>query len=821
MRKLLPILLFTAVSCSLNSRPPAPNRPPEAHGLTLEEEAQILAMEDRREVEPAIVTGWVAQPNVLHRARIALALGRIGGKGATGPLTTLAADDEAQVRTIVALALGEIGEPEGVEPLFRLATDPNATVASEAAEALAKMAAQLELGRYAALTTRGPDGVRARAIRFLFRFNTDEAGRIAADMLESPSPLLRQEAAYALSRRGYAPARARLELLAGDSDVMTRAHVVAALGRIGAAESMPLLIRALGDVHPWVRTNAAVAASRGAAAASNVALPSDDIPRVIALTEDPDPGTRSAAVDLLGYYAVKHEPARKRLLEISANGTRWERELAAGAIVKHFGETNLALLPADLTSWGKVRALEASSQMKTAGPLLRRRFASDPDAMVRANVVGSIPDETVDAEIDLLRPALDDPDPIIRANAIDRYAQSKSEPSDARMRTLQAAEERARSDRENDARLAAIRGLAGIEYEGREAFLRSLVSGNDPVARRIAAGLIEEKLKVERPPFTPLGVSRTAAEYAEIAAWSRQPHTATIHMTRGVIELALLTQDAPMTAWNFAQLAKSKYFDNTSFMRVVPNFVIQGGDPRNDQNGGPGYAIRDEINLQKYTRGAVGMALSGPDTGGSQFFITHSPQPHLDGGYTVFARVYSGMTSVVDQTERGDRVETITIDEKPPVSRAEIEAVQRPSLPLVIGRTNAERVLSILPEYAAAKAAYQPDETVVEMIAAAMQPGDRMEIIMGTWCSDSLREVPRFLKIADVMREKYGKELPLSVIAVDRSKTQPADLIANKSIEKVATFIYYRGEQELGRIVERPVAVFEDDLLAIAARPRS
>src|SRR5437870_3935427 len=101
-------------------------------------------------------------------------------------------------------------------------------------------------------------------------------------------------------------------------------------------------------------------------------------------------------------------------------------------------------------------------------------------------------------------------------------------------------------------------------------------------------------------------------------------------------------------------------------MRVVPNFVIQAGDPRNDMEGGPGYAIRDEINLQKYTRGAVGMALSGPDTGGSQFFITHSPQPHLDGGYTIFGRVTDGMNAVVDQTERGDRVESIVIDGQRP-----------------------------------------------------------------------------------------------------------------------------------------------------------
>ena len=131
-------------------------------------------------------------------------------------------------------------------------------------------------------------------------------------------------------------------------------------------------------------------------------------------------------------------------------------------------------------------------------------------------------------------------------------------------------------------------------------------------------------------------------------------------MTRGKIELALLTQDAPMTTWNFARLAKNKYFDNTSFMRVVPNFVIQGGDPRNDMNGGPGYAIRDEINLQKYTRAAVGMALSGADTGGSQFFITHSPQPHLDAKYTVFGHVVNGM-DVVDRIQQLDVIQRVRI----------------------------------------------------------------------------------------------------------------------------------------------------------------
>jgi cyclophilin family peptidyl-prolyl cis-trans isomerase len=246
---------------------------------------------------------------------------------------------------------------------------------------------------------------------------------------------------------------------------------------------------------------------------------------------------------------------------------------------------------------------------------------------------------------------------IVRGYAIDRFSKSQNA---AKLPLLQDAERRARRDRQDDARLAAIRGLGEIDDADREAFLRGLLKDSDPVVRRVAADLIEQKLKKPRPQYTPLAVDRN--DYAQIVEWSRLPHTATIHMTRGLIQIALLTHDAPITAWNFAQLANSRFFDNTTFMRVVPNFVIQGGDPRNDMEGSPGYSIRDEINLQKYTRAAVGMALSGPDTGGSQFFITHSPQPHLDGGYTIFGRVTEGMNAVVDQTERGDRVETITID---------------------------------------------------------------------------------------------------------------------------------------------------------------
>ena len=134
--------------------------------------------------------------------------------------------------------------------------------------------------------------------------------------------------------------------------------------------------------------------------------------------------------------------------------------------------------------------------------------------------------------------------------------------------------------------------------------------------------------------------------------------------SKGSFTIDLLPDAAPLTVDNFAQLAQRDYFRNVTIHRVVPNFVIQDGDPRGEGNGGPGYQIRCEINQVLYDRAAVGMALSGKDTGGSQWFVTHSPQPHLDGGYTVFGREVTGM-DVVDKIVRGDVIQSITIKQGP------------------------------------------------------------------------------------------------------------------------------------------------------------
>ena len=118
--------------------------------------------------------------------------------------------------------------------------------------------------------------------------------------------------------------------------------------------------------------------------------------------------------------------------------------------------------------------------------------------------------------------------------------------------------------------------------------------------------------------------------------------------------------ETPLTTSSFVDLARRGFYDGLTFHRVEPGFVIQGGCPRGDGNGGPGYTLRCEISQRPYGRGAVGMALSGKDTGGSQFFIVHSPQPHLDGGYTLFGQVVNGM-EVVDKISPGDVIEHVEI----------------------------------------------------------------------------------------------------------------------------------------------------------------
>ena len=151
-------------------------------------------------------------------------------------------------------------------------------------------------------------------------------------------------------------------------------------------------------------------------------------------------------------------------------------------------------------------------------------------------------------------------------------------------------------------------------------------------------------------------------------------YTATFKTERGEFVIMLFANDAPLTVENFVDLAQAGFYDGTMFHRVIPGFMVQGGDPEGTGTGGPGYRFGDEFsaNLHHDAEGVLSMANSGPGTNGSQFFITLGPTPHLDGKHTVFGKVVKGMDVVKSIRERdpgsdpnpGDMIETIVIDEK-------------------------------------------------------------------------------------------------------------------------------------------------------------
>jgi peptidylprolyl isomerase/peptidyl-prolyl cis-trans isomerase B (cyclophilin B) len=140
--------------------------------------------------------------------------------------------------------------------------------------------------------------------------------------------------------------------------------------------------------------------------------------------------------------------------------------------------------------------------------------------------------------------------------------------------------------------------------------------------------------------------------------------TAVITLDKGgEIRIEFFPEDAPKTVENFVTLAKKGFYNNLTFHRVVPDFVVQGGDPKGDGTGGPGYQIKAEFNKRKHVRGSLAMARSQhPDSAGCQFYITYGAQPHLDNNYTVFGQVVSGMEHV-DRSTQGDRMKTVAIVE--------------------------------------------------------------------------------------------------------------------------------------------------------------
>ena len=287
--------------------------------------------------------------------------------------------------------------------------------------------------------------------------------------------------------------------------------------------------------------------------------------------------------------------------------------------------------------------------------------SSDTPALAIPDVLRSFVAFKSDSVVVELRASLLHDDVIVRATAAELLGEQA--PSDANTRALIEALPVALADKDlNDAALAILDALGKQKNRQANEAIKTALDSGDHLIRWKAVAILKANGAGDFSDRIGLVKTRyTDADYRRALGRMGKKATATVETNRGAFTIEFLTEDAPLTVDNFIQLAKRGFFNGQTIPRVVPNFVIQAGDPRGDQNGGPGYQIRCEINEFPYERGAVGMALSGKDTGGSQWFVTHSPQPHLDGGYTVFGNVIRGM-DVVDSIARGDRIIKVTVN---------------------------------------------------------------------------------------------------------------------------------------------------------------
>jgi cyclophilin family peptidyl-prolyl cis-trans isomerase len=272
---------------------------------------------------------------------------------------------------------------------------------------------------------------------------------------------------------------------------------------------------------------------------------------------------------------------------------------------------------------------------------------------------------------EVLRAQMKAKDAIVRATAVELLAGLP--PEQTRFGDFEDSFRIALEDEKlDDALLATIEAIGKQKIERAADFLKDRLyylaklnpkyGSSKYLARRRIIALLKEKGTGD---FSDQ-LGKTDSIFAQndyVRAVTRKTPSAILKTEKGTFTIEFFPKEAPLTVDNFIKLANAKYFDGLTIHRVVPNFVMQDGDPRGDGNGGPGWQIRDEINMLPYERGAVGMALSGKDTGGSQWFVTHAPQPHLDGGYTVFGQVNETGMKVVDSLTRGDKILSVKIVE--------------------------------------------------------------------------------------------------------------------------------------------------------------
>jgi cyclophilin family peptidyl-prolyl cis-trans isomerase/HEAT repeat protein len=616
------------------------------------------------------------EPRVRRRA--ALAIGRTRLAAGRDALTaTLAGDADPEVRQMAAFALGLLGAAEAAGELTAALADPDPLVQGRSAEALGL------IGHKAAA-----DAIAQMMATHLGR---GALTGIAPDDLEYPKPPPVEAVRlglYALVRLGaYAPLAS--VLTDGKDNPVSRWWPVAyAFRRVGDPQAGTVLLRLFQSPGTYTRAFAArglgVAKETQAVAPLVAAVANDaevTVVRIEAIRALVDLNAREAAAPLAKLLVGRNVDPNLRLEAVAALGQ-----------LRTAGITDL-LIDLATESWPSLRAAALTALARVdSDTLLRVLSGLDPDPhwSVRAAVASAL--GTLDAE--RARP---------RLMAMLRDSDQRVIPSVlSALVALQAPGvesiliERLRAD-DAVVRQAAAAGLARLKsstgalaiaeawetaekdptYVARGAMLAALVDLDRAVARPILTKALTDRDWAVRlraasllrsiDPGADVSSIRPAPaavvpELNDLVALATPPVTPTAYLEtdKGLIQIELAVLDAPRTVANFISLARRNFLGATPFHRIVPNFVAQDGDPRGDGEGGPGYTIRDEINQRPYLRGTVGMALDWEDTGGSQFFITLSPQPHLDGRYPVFGQVISGM-EVVDGLMQWDQVRSVRI----------------------------------------------------------------------------------------------------------------------------------------------------------------
>jgi cyclophilin family peptidyl-prolyl cis-trans isomerase len=629
---------------------------------------RLLRIDDTRRDEPAFLDSALAgTTSRADRGRAALTAGRLGGSAHLSALRLLAADGAADssASADALFALGLLKDTVSV-PLasrhLRASGPAGGVLAVRAAWLLGEVGEPARAVIVESLADRSLSATARGALLLAAARLKPVPAAAVVQWATSADSVVAWRAAYALARGRSAAGVRTLLSVAGSPFASVREQAARGLGRALAGDSLrdlaaAALLQLIADPEPRVRVNAVRSlATYGQGSAD----------RVVAALGDTDAGVRLTAAGALD-GVLDSTPARWLTAFAADSAFVVQRAVAEGA--RKRGLT-LRATQAWRTSrdWQRRAAsveLDAvgapSAALGRLSPWLR-----DQDVRVRAVAAGAIAalvdSAAVRTEVrHTLRVALADPDVGVRTAALQGLttgatAGDLQDAIDAYALSI--------GDRDNDARLAfwpladsAIGRPARPLPADLASRLDALPRPADPLERNVAARI---------PRFAAwrdsTSVARTVGWYLDRAreAGAAAPPVARLETGRGTIELRLAVEEAPLTVHNFVTLARRGYFDGQRFHRVIPNFVAQAGDPRGDGNGGPGYAIRDELNPLGYQRGTLGMALSGPHTGGSQFFITHSPQPHLDGGYTVFGQLLSG-GEVLDRIVQGDRIVRITI----------------------------------------------------------------------------------------------------------------------------------------------------------------